>query len=39
LRAGQVVIIGSLLDSPPARAGNKVEIGFTPFESLQINFK
>ncbi len=39
LRAGQVVIIGSLLDSPPVTAGDRVEIGFTSFESLYINFK
>jgi len=39
LRAGQVVIIGSLLDSPPAAAGDHVKIGFTSFESLTIDFK
>ncbi len=39
LRAGQVVAIGSLLDSPTASAGDRVEIGFTSFESLHINFK
>ena len=39
LRAGQVVIIGSLLDSPPASAGDHAEIGFSTFESLTIDFK
>ncbi len=39
LRAGQVVIIGSLLDSPPAKADDRVTIGFTSFESLHINFE
>ncbi len=39
LQAGQVVIIGSMLDSPTADAGDRVEIGFTSFESLHINLK
>lgn len=39
LRAGQVVIIGSMLDSPPATAGDHVKIGFTSFEPLTIDFK
>jgi len=39
LRAGQVVIIGSLLDSPPAGKGDHVKIGFTSFEPLTIDFE
>lgn len=39
LRAGEVVIIGSMLDSPPATVGDKVKINFSTFEPLSINFK
>jgi len=39
LKAGQVVVIGSLLDSPPARAGDHVKIGFTSFETLTLDFE
>jgi len=37
LRAGDVVITGSLLDSPPAKIGDQVEITFSAFNPLNIN--
>ncbi len=39
LRAGDVVIIGSMLESPPAGAGDHVDIEFSSFESLSIDFE
>lgn len=39
LRAGDVVIIGSMLKSPPAAAGDHVEINFSSYESLSIDFE
>ena len=39
LRAGDVVIIGSMLDSPPAVAGDHVKIDFTTYEPLTIDIK
>ncbi|MBC8185011.1 hypothetical protein H8E88_28290 [candidate division KSB1 bacterium] len=39
LRAGDIVITGSILKAPPAKAGDKVEIIFSSFNSLDIKFK
>ena len=39
LRAGDVVITGSILDSPPAKAGDDVEIIFSDFEPLSVRFE
>ncbi len=39
LRAGDIVIIGSMLKSPPAVAGDHVEINFSSYESLSIDIK
>jgi len=39
LRAGDVVIIGSLLESPPAKSGDRAEITFSTFEPLTIEFE
>ncbi|MGI9428449.1 MAG: c-type cytochrome, partial [Bythopirellula sp.] len=39
LRTGDVVVIGSLLKSPPAAAGDRVEITFSTLEPLTIEFE
>ncbi|NOY76704.1 MAG: hypothetical protein GXO76_02410 [Calditrichaeota bacterium] len=39
LRAGDIVITGSVLKPPPAKAGDHVEIKFSEFEPLRITFK
>ena len=39
LRAGDVVIIGSMLKSPPAGASDHVTIDFSSFESLSVSFE
>ncbi len=39
LRAGDIVITGSVLKPPPAHAGDRVEIRFSTFEPLRITFK
>jgi 2-oxopent-4-enoate/cis-2-oxohex-4-enoate hydratase len=39
LRKGDVVIIGSMLESPPAVAGDHVEIIFTSYEPLTLDIK
>ncbi|WP_145060370.1 2-keto-4-pentenoate hydratase [Adhaeretor mobilis] len=38
LRKGQVVIIGSMLASPPAKAGDRAEILFSTFDPLNVSF-
>ena len=39
LRAGDVVIIGSMLESPPAKVGDRAEIIFSSFGSLNFTLK
>ncbi len=39
LRAGDIVITGSILDAPPANAGDEVEIIFSKFDMLKIKFE
>jgi 2-keto-4-pentenoate hydratase len=39
LRAGDVVIIGSMLESPPAKAGDHAAIIFSSFGSLDFNLE
>ncbi|NIA28309.1 MAG: hypothetical protein GWP06_00175 [Actinobacteria bacterium] len=39
LRAGDVIITGSVLEPPSAKAGDRVEIKFSTFEPLRITFK
>ncbi len=39
LHAGDIIITGSILESPPAKAGDQVEIVFSDFDSLNINFE
>ena len=39
LHARDVVITGSLLDSPPAKAGDEVKIEFSVFDPLSVTFK
>lgn len=39
LHVGDVVIIGSMLESPPANAGDRVEIKFTSFGSLEFTLE
>lgn len=39
LRAGNVVIIGSMLESPPAGAGDRAEIVFSTYEDLSISLE
>jgi 2-oxopent-4-enoate/cis-2-oxohex-4-enoate hydratase len=39
LRAGEVVIIGSMLESPPAQAGDHAEIIFSSFGSLDFTLE
>jgi len=39
LRAGDIVITGSILDAPPAHAGDEVEIIFSDFDPLKIKFE
>lgn len=39
LRAGDIVITGSMLTPPPAKAGDHVEIKFSTFDPLSITFK
>ena len=39
LRAGDIVITGSVLKAPPAKAGDHVEIKFSAFEPLSITFQ
>lgn len=39
LHAGDIVITGSILDAPPANAGDEVEIIFTNFDLLKIKFE
>ncbi len=39
LRSGDIIITGSMLTPPPANAGDKVEIEFSNFESLNIEFE
>lgn len=39
LHAGDVVITGSMLESPPAKAGDHAEIRFSSFEPLSLNLK
>ena len=39
LHTGDVVITGSLLTPPPAKAGDKVKIEFSAFDPLSVTFK
>ena len=39
LRAGDVVITGSVLDAPPAKAGDDVSINFADFDRLSVRFE
>ncbi len=39
LHSGDIIITGSMLTPPPAKAGDKVEINFSTFESLNIQFE
>lgn len=39
LRAGDIVITGSILDAPPANAGDEVELIFSDFDPLKIKFE
>jgi len=39
LHSGDIIITGSMLTPPPASAGDKVEIKFSTFESLNIRFE
>ncbi len=39
LRAGDIIITGSILKAPPAKAGDKAEIVFSTFGSLDIKFE
>lgn len=39
LRAGDIVIIGSMLDSPIAKSGDQAEIRFSTYGTLNINLK
>ncbi len=39
LRAGDVVITGSVLDAPPAKAGDDVSINFADFDRLNVRFE
>ena len=39
LRDGDIVIIGSMLESPPAKTGDQVKIDFTTYEPLTIEIK
>jgi len=39
LHSGDIIITGSMLTPPPAKAGDKVEIKFSNFESLNIEFE
>ena len=39
LRAGDIVITGSMLTPPPVKAGDHVEINFSSFDPLSITFK
>ncbi len=39
LHSGDIIITGSMLTPPPASAGDKVEIKFSDFETLNLNFE
>lgn len=39
LHSGEIIITGSMLTPPPASTGDKVEIKFSTFESLNIRFE
>ena len=39
LHSGDIIITGSMLTPPPASAGDKVEIKFSNFETLNLNFE
>ncbi len=39
LRAGDIVIIGSMLESPPATSGDQVEIDFSSFGTLKFSLE
>ncbi|NOX66445.1 MAG: hypothetical protein GXO85_11845 [Chlorobi bacterium] len=39
LHSGDIIMTGSMLTPPPAKAGDKVEIKFSDFETLDLNFE